>query len=132
VRREGIEVPVFDEQLVLVLLEVETDTSIRESGPEAERVLNDPIEIDELDALERAPDLLPTAAVLRVVEDINQRALEARYRHSKPVPTLLPKPAAMVGQFPQRDRHEDWDELRVLERERLSSASTEVGEALGL
>jgi hypothetical protein len=132
VRREGIEVPVFDEQLVLVLLEVETDTSIRESGPEAERVTNDPIEIDELDALERAPDLLPTAAVLGVVEDINQRALEARYLHSKPVPTLLPKPAAMVGELPQRDRHEDWDELRVLERERLSSASTEVGEALGL
>lgn len=51
-RAQGFEVPVLHEQLVFVLLEEEAHAGDREGRSEAQRVVDDEVEIDELDPFE--------------------------------------------------------------------------------
>src|SRR5712692_7795342 len=67
-RRQRFEVAIFDHELLAVLLEIEADARHRERRAQLERVLDDRVEIEELDRLQRAPDLLPAAALLGRVE----------------------------------------------------------------
>src|SRR2546428_6708886 len=106
---------VLDHQLLPVLLEVEADPRHGERRAQLERVVDDRVEIEELDRLQRAPDLLPAAAVLGRVEHVDERALQCRHANQAPGMALLEDTADGTPQGSQGRRQEDSNELRALE-----------------
>ena len=70
--------------------------------------------------------------MLRCIEDIDQGSLVARDSNAESLAVLVPQATAEIGQLAQGHRHEDGDELGVLEHERLRSATAEIREPLRL
>ena len=76
---ERLQVLLLYKQRFSVLFEEEAYPGDREFGLKLEGVLDDGIDVEELDHLQRAPDLLPAAAPVRCVEHIHKRALKVSY-----------------------------------------------------
>src|SRR6266851_10420707 len=73
-RPQRLEVSFLDHELLAMLLEIEAHSRHRQSRAQLEGVVDDYVEIEELDRLQRAPDLLPAAALLGGVEHIDERS----------------------------------------------------------
>ena len=82
VRDQTFEVCVLDEEALAVLLEKDTDPSDGRRRVEEERVGDHGVEVEELDHLQRAPDLLPAAAEHRRMKYVHHRALAGADAHA--------------------------------------------------
>ena len=117
-RPKAVEVFIFDHQRLAVLFQEKTGPRRGEGRAQVLDIGDHGIEVEELDHLQGTPDLLPSSALIRRVEDIDQRPLQARYPHETPGVPHFAYAAAEVRKSPERGRHQDGNELTVLEKER--------------
>src|SRR5216683_3731434 len=127
-RAQRLEVPILDHELLAVLLEIEAHSRHRQSRAQLERIVDDRVEIEELDRLQRAPDLLPAAAVLGRVEHVDERSLQRGHANESAGMTLLQETAGRTPRSPQPCRQQYSDELRASELEGPQTMPREVGE----
>ncbi|MDZ4694931.1 MAG: hypothetical protein SGI86_07240 [Deltaproteobacteria bacterium] len=86
---QGFKVPVFNQQFVLVLFEEEANACHGKGGPEAQRIFDDEVEIEKLNAFDRAPDLFSASAETGNVEHVDQRSFVAGHPHAEPLPPFF-------------------------------------------
>ena len=129
-RAEGLEVLLFDEELFPVLIQEEAHPSGRERGASLQRVVDDGGQVEELDHLERPPDLLPSTAEIRRVEQVDERSLERRYADAPAGKGLGHDSAAEIGEPVECARRADSDEIAALERERADVAPSQNREPM--
>lgn len=86
-----------DHEGLAVLIEEESDTGRSECRSQQPRVGEHHIEIEVLDHLERAPDLLPAAAAAGCVEYLHEGPLERRHPRDTAGMAMLRYRTAQVG-----------------------------------
>jgi len=131
-------VGLLDHPLLPMLFEEEADAGRREGRAHPNGVLDDRERIDELDGLERAPDLLPTSPVPRRMHEVDQGALDCRDTQLAGAARLPNDSAAEVRLRANLARGLDRHELDVTEpesagasgRERLDTPPDRVGQAM--
>ena len=127
---EGLQVVLLDEEGFAVLLQEKSHPRGRERRAQFERAGDDGGEIEILDHLQRSPDLLPSAAKIRGVEHVDERALEGRHPYRPVGVGLGDHAAAEVRQPVEGARRANAGELTALEGQRAQVTAGEHREAM--